>query len=372
MRKSLFLFLALAKLTWASVHVSFLNTHEYFLYTIDEPALTFSKDSQAQITVLSSKKWPNNSILSCYHVVLTPKQERFDFILRDQALHFKKIPENSSKFLLGGDVYHEKKALPKVFNALKKQKADALVLGGDVAYTTHRANPFLTLRWEANRWKTFFTYYQKYTTSDQGRLLPIVSCIGNHDVHRRSRNLFFDVFPIKKRGYEKLDLGSLQVFILDTDNVTPIAGKQTKWLEESLKTPFKGMRIAVYHHPSYPTIQPFNNRRAKEIRKNWIPLMQNYGVQVSFEHHSHVYKKCIPLLAEGFNHPLIIVGDGCLGVKPRTTTRKENQRYLANCTPINHFFLLHLDMAHIHIKVCDLEGCLIDHVPLPKIVLKNE
>ena len=77
-----------------------------------------------------------------------------------------------------------------------------------------------------------------------GRLIPMVACIGNHEVDggygkpRAKAPFFYALFDglYPETGYATLDFGDyLSLVLLDTGHTTPIGGEQTDWLEKTLK-----------------------------------------------------------------------------------------------------------------------------------------
>ena len=77
----------------------------------------------------------------------------------------------------------------------------------------------------------------------KGRLIPMVVCIGNHEVDggygkpREAAPFFFALLDglYPERSYATLDFGDyLSLVLLDTGHVAPIDGEQTSWLDRAL------------------------------------------------------------------------------------------------------------------------------------------
>lgn len=99
-----------------------------------------------------------------------------------------------------------------------------------------------------------------------GRLIPLIPVIGNHDVKRRFRRtpadalFFYTLFAMPGiQGYNVLDFGNyMSLFLLDSGHTHPIKGKQTEWLRESLKqrknVPYK---FPIYHVAAFPSVRKY-------------------------------------------------------------------------------------------------------------------
>src|SRR5262249_21587197 len=154
--------------------------------------------------------------------------------------------------------------------------------------------------------------YSKTMIARDGRIIPMVTCIGNHEVDgaygkQRDRAPFFyalfdGLYP--ETGYATLDFGDyLSLVLLDTGHTTPIAGAQTSWLEKALKARVDHPNLFVVNHvPAYPSYRNPEPPKVKdgqdkkfgtgeEQRTHWVPLFEKYRVPVVLEHHDHTFKR---------------------------------------------------------------------------------
>ena len=176
-----------------------------------------------------------------------------------------------------------------------------------------------------------------------GRLIPMVACIGNHEVdggYNKPRDkapffyaLFDGLYP--ETGYATLDFGDyLSLVLLDTGHTTPIDGEQTDWLEKTLKERADHPHVIVVNHvPAYPSFR--NDRTARTARrapasgnrKHWVPLFEKYRVPVVLEHHDHTFKRTKPLL-DGLAHDngVLYLGDGSWGRLRSAAERRRSCR----------------------------------------------
>ncbi|HEV3025465.1 MAG TPA: metallophosphoesterase family protein, partial [Pirellulales bacterium] len=205
------------------------------------------------------------------------------------------------------------------------------VIGGDLAYENGK---------DAKTFLKFLQNYARQMVDGQGRLIPWVACIGNHEVDggygkpRSAAPFFYSVFDglFPETGYGALDFGDyLSLVLLDTNHTTPVAGEQTSWLEGQLKERQDRPSLFVcYHVPSYPSFRPFDldndeGSTGADSRKYWCPLFERYGVDAVFEHHDHTFKRTHPLV-DGRADPngVPYIGDGSWGKlrRPKTTAER--------------------------------------------------
>ena len=219
-------------------------------------------------------------------------------------------------------------------------------------------------------------------TSD-GRLIPILPVLGNHDVKAitltpmQHHFLFYDMFAMPEKGipYRVFDVGSyLSLFLLDSGHSYNVGGSQTKWLKDTLSqrenVPYK---MAAYHIAGFPSVYPYRGANAKQIRKNWSPLFERYHMNVAFEHHNHAYKRTFPIKGDKIDPDgVIYMGDGSWGVTPR---KPKNLWYLANAAQANAVCLITLSQELSLIEALNIQGEVIDSVttrPLNSQIAWNE
>jgi hypothetical protein len=210
-------------------------------------------------------------------------------------------------------------------------------------------------------------------TSD-GRMVPIVTAIGNHETNRyESDNLelrapwYIGLFGRQGDNvYYTRQIGDLAAFIiLDSGHLVPHDGAQTEWLKTQLEN-YKDIKykFAVYHVPLYPTHRPFDGAGSVLGRTHWGPLFDQYGLTVAFENHDHVFKRTKPLkgnqIAEGGT---VYVGDGCFGRGPRTID-PQPRWYNEKEKSFAHFWLVDVSPSGLQFKAIDDKGTTIDQFSL--------
>jgi hypothetical protein len=187
-----------------------------------------------------------------------------------------------------------------------------------------------------------------------GRLIPMVTCIGNHEVDggynkpRAKAPFFYALFDglYPETGFATLDFGDyLSLVLLDTQHTTPIAGDQAEWLEKALKARADHPNVFVINHvPAYPSFRNPEGSKGKDgtgegNRKHWVPLFEKFRVPVVLEHHDHTFKRTKPLL-EGLadDKGVLYLGDGSWG-RLRTPGKLEKIGYLAATSRDYHLSL---------------------------------
>lgn len=276
---------------------------------------------------------------------------------------------NPTRFILGGDVFSDsldeigdRDRLYAEMNRLAASYDPFCVfLGGDLSYAGNTKSEF-------NYWLRFFEIWWKSMRGSNNRLIPMVTALGNHELEDADRDevdklLYFDFFPpVNRKGYYKLNFGStMSILMLDTGNVNKIGGVQTTWLDANLRAEKNRDHLfAIYHHPAYPSIGSFTGSQAKDIRKNWSPLFEKYGLDAAFENHSHHYKRTYPLKRERrANDGIVYVGDGAWGVHPRISNG-QNNRFFEKSASARHFILLELHNKRRHFRAISSDNEVID------------
>ena len=289
---------------------------------------------------------------------LTPGTEYLLQLGKTSVVHrFRTMPAKATDtitFVSGGDCGVNAHAVANNILAAKQEPHFALI-GGDLGYDNGTS---------AKAALGFVQNYAKHMIDPHGRLIPLVTCLGNHEVRggykgkRSDATFFFPLFDGLYRDdtYATLDFGNyLSLVLLDTGHVSPIAGEQTDWLAARLKERQECPHLfAVNHVPAYPAVRApgatlpggvldlFGFRDAAAgtgagNRRFWCPLFERYGVDAVLEHHDHAFKRTHALkdgLKDRYGVPYL--GDGSWG-QLRTPNTPEKRPYLATVGKAYHF-----------------------------------
>jgi len=256
------------------------------------------------------------------------------------------IDEEPLVFAAGGDNGTGSK-FRAVNRAAMAYKPQFIAFGGDMAYEDGRAD-------RVGRMHDWFTDVRDTLIHEDGRVVPIIVGIGNHEMLRTRggnnyRNFpefsntrdfenysgdiekwrvdnapyFFSLYAFPGQpGYDVLDFGDyMSLIMLDSDHANPVGGEQTRWLERVLKD-----RQHVTHlFPKYHEPGPYSSRRRNQnIGKVWIPRFEEHGVRVAFENHDHTFKRTHEIRGgevveeDAEERGVIYVGDGAWGIGARS------------------------------------------------------
>ncbi|GIX03247.1 MAG: phosphatase [Planctomycetaceae bacterium] len=286
--------------------------------------------------------------LHVFRCELTELQPGTDYIFRignhPQEYRFRTMPAKTTDeltFVTGGDAGVAEAAVRSNLIAARQNPWFVLIMG-DLAYDNGRSP------------ETFLKFLQNYSRTmidAQGRLIPLIAGIGNHEVnggYRATRDKapsylsVFDGFYAEKT-YGVLDIGDyMSLVLLDTGHIAPVAGEQTAWLEQVLRDRQDRPHLIVANHvPCYPSVRDPQGKDGglgvgEEQRQHWCPLFERYGVDLVLEHHDHAFKRT-HRLTNGMcdPHGVLYLGDGSWG-KLRVPKTPEERPYLAKTESTYH------------------------------------
>lgn len=272
---------------------------------------------------------------------LVPDREYQFRLSGDQEVYwFRTMPKELSRevrFVVGGDAYMYLDRFREMNEQIAEADPDFVVVGGDIAYANGSRFSWGGRKGEVKRWQTFLKEWKSRGISSEGRMIPLLPVLGNHDIRgsslsrRRQYPLFYEFFALPEKGisYRVIDFGGyLSLFLLDSGHCFHVSGQQEHWLEKRLKERTGvGYQFAAYHIAAYPSVYPYEGTTPQQIRKFWSPLFEKYHVNMAFEHHNHAYKRTFPITGEKVDpEGVVYVGDGSWGV---STRRPKSAWYLA-------------------------------------------
>jgi len=324
----------------------------------------------------------------------------FRFGASSKVYNFRTMPADLSspvRIAVGGDMMHRQDWMEKTNRQAMKYDPDFILIGGDLAYADglhpddqrHR-NP--QRERHTNQWYGFLEAYKNTLISEDYRVVPILASIGNHEVRggyywrdeRRPDDPPFDGTDEWRKlvapyyfslfaspglpGYGVIDFADyMSILLIDTDHANPIDGEQTEWLGQALSER-QGVQhvFPVYHVPAYPSVRSYNDDTMVRVRENWVPLFEEYGLELVFEKHDHAYKRTHPI-RNGQIDPggIVYVGDGAWGTETRVIGDRQDYDawYIAEAASERHFILLTLHGTQRHMKMITSKGEVIDEYP---------
>lgn len=303
----------------------------------------------------ATKPFPNTE-LKVHRSELTglaPGTEyQFQIAAGAQVYRFRTMPAkatNTLQFVSGGDCGTGLHAIGTNILAAAQEPWFALI-GGDLAYDNGRSPATFV---------AFLENYSRHMVDPKGRMIPMLSCLGNHEVNggyqtrRQDAPAYLSVFDgfYCEKTYGVVDIGDyLSVVLLDSGHVAPIAGEQTDWLTATLAARQERPHLIVANHvPAYPSYRaPEGSDKfgtGEEQRKHWSPLFERHNVDVVLEHHDHTFKRTHPLTG-GLKdkYGVVYLGDGSWG-KLRVPKQPEDRPYLAAVGGAYHMTVHRLEGA---------------------------
>ena len=284
---------------------------------------------------------------------LTPGTEyEFTIGTASPTYRFRTMPSkatNAFHFVSGGDCGVNSHVIANNRIAAAQDPMFALI-GGDLGYDNGLSG---------NTALMFIRNYAQTMIDSKGRLIPLVTCLGNHEVKGgfgktlKDATFFTPLFGglYSETSYATLDFGDyLSLVLLDSGHCAKIPGEQTAWLNGVLRDRNERTHlIPVNHVPCYPSFRESEGQKDKlgtgeEQRKYWVPLFEKHGVDIVLEHHDHTFKRTRPLTGGNIDEAtgIVYLGDGSWG-RLRVPKEPEKRSYLAEISGSYHLTLHRLE-----------------------------
>jgi acid phosphatase type 7 len=346
-----------------------------------KPVVKTLRDAIAPPAVIAAPVWQEKAVkakpfaateLNVYRCELTGLKPGTQYMFRlgaqSPTYFFQTMPAkatDSFTFVSGGDCGVNEHALAN--NRLAAQQDPMFVIiGGDLGYDNGKSAAVAI---------QFIRNYSKTMIDTQGRLIPLITCIGNHEVlgsynkTLKEATYFHPLFDTlyEERSFATLDFGNYLSFVLlDTGHAAPISGEQTDWLNKALADRVGLPNLFVVNHvPAYPSYRapdaaPSKDGKEAKLgtgegnRRHWAPLFEKYQVDAVLEHHDHTFKRTHPL-KDGRPDPLgiIYLGDGSWG-KLRAAKKPEDRPYLAKTHDAYHMTMHRIEgERRFHVALAD-------------------
>lgn len=270
--------------------------------------------------------------------------------------HFKTAPndDRTFKMIYGGDSRSDitiARAINQQISGLisADDSIIALLHGGDYAVTTRR-----------DVWKKWLEAYA-LTTTESGKLLPIIPIIGNHDVPGKS--------PIFRQAYGYpggtadyyLQQLTPSVGIVALNTEISAEGNQRAFLQKSLiklQQEKVKWQIAAFHRPAFPAV-----KQPSVAKVSWVPLFEEYNIDLVLESDGHCIKRTVPIRAgKEAADGVVYLGEGGYGAPQRDP--KLDRWYLqgehAFASKGDHVMILEITPAEIHYSTLLKTGEIVD------------
>lgn len=110
--------------------------------------------------------------------------------------------------------------------------------------------------------------------------------LGNHDNPNQTH---YKLYNMGDKRYYSFHKGNAEFFALDSNYMDP---QQLDWLTKQLQDADSAWKICFFHHPLYSDGK-FHGPDL-DLRARLEPLFRQFGVNVVFSGHEHVYERVIP------------------------------------------------------------------------------
>lgn len=257
------------------------------------------------------------------------------FVIKDDSgvserLWFRTAPDTPKPFtfISGGDIRSWPESGPaKNANAMVNRLRPLFILFvGD--YTTDGDEPFHD---NDDEWRWFFDDWQ-LTRSQDGRMYPVIPCIGNHE---RTTEVLYRLFDLPHpENFQALSVGGDMLRVYALNSFLDKAPSQQAWLEADLAAHAPRFTLVGHHTPMFPHTTA--KREYVECYEAWAELFYEHGVDLVAEGHAHVHKITYPVrpangvktdagadagayqgFALDFERGMVFMGEGSWGSRPR-------------------------------------------------------
>lgn len=238
---------------------------------------------------------------------------------QSREFHFVTAPEQDRPFqlLFGGDSRRGPKwpAAHEDRRKMNRLMADLLEEHPGIIALAHGADYCAKAEW------TFLTDWlsdHELTTTKDGRLLPVIPARGNHDRGVTFEEMFY--WPGRDHDYYYATELTTGAVLLTLNTEISHAGDQRDWIAKTLKK-YRSAEprwiLVQYHVPSYGSVKEYAQGASQ--RQHWVPLFEQFGVDLVLEADHHSLKRTVPIFAdkEDPEKGVVYIGDGGLGVPQR-------------------------------------------------------
>jgi hypothetical protein len=135
------------------------------------------------------------------------------------------------------------------------------------------------------------------------------STLGNHDGYSANSNSqsgpYYDIFTFPTaaesggvasgtEAYYSFDYGNIHFIVLDSyGSNRAINGPMYNWMVSDLSSTSQDWIVGIYHHPSYTKGSHDSDTEGEliDMRNNFQPILEQYGVDLVLNGHSHSYER---------------------------------------------------------------------------------
>lgn len=163
-----------------------------------------------------------------------------------------------------------------------------------------------------------------------------------------------------------IDYGNLRLLSLNDTvrDLEYLETDQTRFMDEQLADYTGEWSFAMHHQPIYSTCTRHGSY--EELRALWAPKFDEYGVDVVFAGHNHIYERSVPIKADqeqpaGQGTVYVVSGGAGAPLYPES----EAEWFGTVANPVEHYVVADVTAAHIAFTAKDISGNVIDTFTVP-------
>jgi len=182
------------------------------------------------------------------------------------------------------------------YNYIGANHTDMILFLGDNAYNSGTDNEY--------QYAIFENMYE-----DKLKNTVAWSCLGNHDGYSTNSNNqtgpYYDIFSFPTAGesggvasgteaYYSFDYGNIHFICLESYQTDrSVGGTMYNWALSDIQNTTQEWIVAYWHHPPYTKGSHDSDTESNlvEMRNNFLPMLENNGVDLVLSGHSHSYER---------------------------------------------------------------------------------
>ncbi|MHA1917726.1 MAG: purple acid phosphatase family protein [Candidatus Ranarchaeia archaeon] len=171
-----------------------------------------------------------------------------------------------------------------------RDKVSGLLSLYDVDFVAYSGD-FVGDGWNQTEWDSWFEHQEQYWVSSDGRIIPIVPVLGNHEDNDTT---YYSQFALAgNEQWYSLRYGDVYIAILDSQASLTKIQEQATWLDNDLAANQDAEWTFVMYH--YNTFATGKKGRWLNGINHIVPIIDKHHVDVVLNAHSHGYFRSGPI-----------------------------------------------------------------------------
>lgn len=195
---------------------------------------------------------------------------------------------------------------------------------------------------------------------------PMMPILGDHDIRTENGAPFFEAFDLPSNGltadprFYSFRQGDAEFFCLDAESSEfGEDSVQYRWLERGLAASTAVWKFVTLFEP------PFTSGNSNVVEQLVLsPLFEQYGVDLVFSGHEHLYERTFPIRLSGPpGAPVVYVVEGGGGASVSTFDPESFSAFLA---AVHGYVTVRIQDGSLTLEAHDIGGAVIDSMNLSK------